>query len=465
MPDRARILVVDDERSVREMISILLTRDGHTVSTAHSGARAIELLEAGERFHLVITDLAMDRGGGMEVLAAIKGRDPLCPVILVTAFGTTSSAVEAMKAGAHDYIAKPFNVDEFRLIVASALEHRRLLRENEDLKARVRGEFRFLDVVGRSRRMREIISLCRKVADSTATVLISGESGTGKEVMARAIHFGGPRSAGPFVAINCGALPEQLMESELFGHARGSFTGATEDKAGLFEVANGGTVFLDEIGDLPAPLQVKLLRVLQERVMRRVGAAEEIEVDARIISATNQDLERLVADGRFRTDLFYRLNVIRIEMPPLRERREDIPDLVEALLPQVTSQVGKEALEFSPQAIKALIEHDFPGNVRELKNILERAVTLASGKIIERADLPFDSTGKVSETTHASRRLPEGGVALDSVLEEFERDLIRQAMERTGGAQKPAAELLGITVRSLRYRLDKLGMDSSNESQ
>ncbi len=463
MPDSIRILVVDDERSVREMISILLAREGYEIVTAPNGDKAGALLEAGEHFDLVITDLAMDKGNGLQVLSAAIDRDPHCPVILITAFGTTESAVEAMKKGAHDYIEKPFNVDKFKLIVRNALDHRTLIRENIDLRARVRGEFYFADIIGRSEPMRKVIALCKKVSDSAATVHISGESGTGKEVVARAIHFDGPRTSEAFVAINCGALPEQLMESELFGHVRGAFTGATEDKPGLFEAAHGGTLFLDEIGELPLPLQVKLLRVLQEKKIRPVGGANEIPVDVRIISATNSDLQELVTQNRFRADLFYRLNVIQITMPPLRDRMEDIPLLVKIFLSQLQEQIGSRAKGIGNTAMRALMAYRYPGNVRELKNILERSATLASGEQVELDDLPpgilTDNRAPIKNGT----ALPDSGVDLDATLASLERKLIEQALDRSEGAQKPAAELLGITVRSLRYRIDKPENGSHDE--
>lgn len=455
MTNSIRILVVDDERSVREMISILLAREGYEIITAPNGDKARTLLEAGEHFDLVITDLAMDKGNGLQVLSTVKDRDPHCPVILITAFGSTESAVEAMKKGAHDYIEKPFNVNKFKIIVRNTLVHRTLIRENIDLRARVRGEFYFADIIGRSEPMRKVIALCKKVSDSAATVHIGGESGTGKEVVARAIHFDGPRTSQAFVAINCGALPEQLMESELFGHARGAFTGATEDKPGLFEVADGGTLFLDEIGELPLPLQVKLLRALQERTIRPVGAAAEIPVDVRIISATNNDLQELVTLNRFRADLFYRLNVIQIIIPPLRDRVEDIPPLVEIFLSQLQEQIGSRAKGIGNAVMRALMAYRYPGNVRELRNILERSATLASGEQIELDDLPPGLLTDDRALIRNGPALPDGGVDLDATLASLERKLIAQALDRSEGAQKPAAELLGITVRSLRYRIDK----------
>jgi len=463
MERKIRILAVDDERSMREMLEILLKRQGFAVVTASTGHKARELLDAGERFDIVITDLMMDRGTGIDVIEAVKRNDPDCEVIVITAFGTTESAVEAMKKGAYDYIAKPFNVDEFLIIVRQALERRRLIRENTDLKARVEGRYRFEDIVGRSPAMKEVISVCRKVAESNATVLISGESGTGKEVAARAIHFGGTRAGGPFVAINCGALPEQLMESEMFGHVRGAFTGATEDKEGLFRAADGGTVFLDEVGELPPPLQVKLLRVLQDRSVRPVGSSQEVAVDVRVISATNRDLEDLVAAGRFRTDLFYRLNVIGLRIPALRERPEDIPPLIDELLERIELETGAKVSSVSQEGLRALLAYDYPGNVRELSNILERAATLVSGERIGIADLPESVRGGRRESS--PMLLPDEGADLGETLADIERRLIAQALARTGGVRTRAAELLGLSLRSLRYRMEKLGIESSGDDK
>jgi two-component system, NtrC family, response regulator PilR len=463
MAERAKILVVDDEQSVREMTTILLRRHGYEVATASSGAKAADLIREGDGFHLVITDLLMDRGTGIDVLEAAKARDPHCEVILITAYGTTESAVEAMKKGAYDYLSKPFNLDEFALVVKQALDHRALVQENVRLRAKVRGEYSFADVVGRSAPMREVIALCRRVAGTSATVLLSGASGTGKEVVARAIHFGGPRADKPFVAVNCGALPEQLMESELFGHARGAFTGATDDKVGLFEAAEGGTILLDEVGDLPAALQVKLLRVLQDKAFRRVGAAEEKPADVRVISATNRDLGALVEAGSFRTDLYYRLNVIQITLPPLARRKEDIPQLIDAILPGLASIVGREIAGVSNAALRALVDYDYPGNVRELKNILERAATLATGAQIDVGDLPLSSMQKGRSSGAPGLDLPQEGLDLDAALAAVERRYIEQALERSGGVQTQAAKLLGVTFRSLRYRMGKLGLAPQDE--
>jgi len=419
-----------------------------------------------QRFDLVITDLLMDRGGGLEVLSAVKAADPSAEVIVITAFGTTETAVEAIKRGARDYITKPFGVDEFLIVVGQALEHRKLVRENMELRARVRGEFTFADIIGRSAAMRRVIDLCRKVADSGASVLVTGESGTGKELIARAIHHGGPRAAGPFVAVNCGALPEPLMESELFGHVKGAFTGATDDKPGLFRAAEGGTLFLDEVGELPLTLQVKLLRALNDRSVRPVGGEEEHQVDVRLVSASNRDLAEAVDQGAFRSDLYYRLNVIQVALPPLRERREDIPLLALALLARLAAETGSRARPISQAALRILVDHHWPGNVRELANVLERAVTLADGERIEARDLPAEiavAGRRVGERSAID--LPGDGIDLEAALAGVERNLVEQALERTGGNRTAAAELLGITFRSLRYRLPKLGIEPGDEEK
>jgi two-component system response regulator PilR (NtrC family) len=462
MTQPIRILVVDDERSMRDMVSILLKRNGFEVVTARSGSQAISLFDQGERFDVIVTDLVMDRGGGIDVLKAVKERALQTEVIVFTAFGSPETAVEAMKLGAFDYLSKPFNVDEFLIIVHHAVEHRELIRENIDLRARVKGEYRYADIIGRSEAIRDTVALCQKVADSPATVLVSGESGTGKELVARAIHFSGPRAENPFIPVNCGALPEHLMESELFGHVKGAFTGAYDNKDGLFMAADKGTVFLDEIGELPLSLQVKLLRVLQDKQVRPVGASQEVPVDVRVVAASNRDLAEQVKVGAFRADLFYRLNVISIRIPPLRERQEDIPLLAEHLLEKLSFEYGLPAKKISREAMLRLLQYRFPGNVRELANILERASTLAATDQIEPGDLPPEVASAVRDED-SLLTLPDEGVALDTVLESLERSLLNQALARTGGARTKAAELLGISFRSLRYRLSKHGISPEED--
>ena len=454
---QGRILVVDDERSMREFLEIALRRAGHEVVTAESVEAALAELDQGS-FDLVITDLRMQGASGLDLLHHVKEHAPDTEVIVVTAFASYDSALEAMKAGAYDYLKKPFKVDEIILVSNRALERHRLARENEELKRRLSATVQFGRIVGRSHAMRQVFELIDKVAPSRSNILVTGESGTGKELVARAIHERSTRSEAPFLAVNCGAIPANLLESELFGHVRGSFTGADKDRAGLFREAEGGTLLLDEVGELDQTLQVKLLRVLQERKVRPVGSDHEIPVDVRVIAATNRDLADLVKEGRFREDLYYRLNVIRIHVPPLRERREDIPLLVDHFCRKYAQESGKQVLGFSPEAMKKLVEHGFPGNVRELENLVERAVILASGDWIQPEDVvglerPNEETGPSLD------QLRERGWTLDDALASVESRIIRQALRAAGGNRTEAAKLLGISFRSLRYRLDKLGIE------
>jgi two-component system response regulator PilR (NtrC family) len=454
----ARILVCDDEAGLREMLGVLLRRAGYEVELMDGARPAIARLAQEPALDLVICDLAMPDGSGMEVLSAAKRRDDALQVIMVTAFATTEQAVEAMRLGAYDYIQKPFKNNELLAQVDKALEKSSIVLENRALRAQVTGSFRVGNLIGKSPRMRGVMDLVQRVASGRASVLITGESGTGKEVVARALHDAGERAAQPFVSVNCGALPEALMESELFGHEKGAFTGATARKEGLFRAAQGGTLFLDEVGELPTPLQVKLLRVLQERKVRPVGGTHEVEVDVRVVAATNRDVEQAVRDGSFRQDLFYRLNVIRIALPPLRERREDIPPLAAHFL-QKHSALERKRLSFSPEALRFVTEQDYPGNVRELENIVERAVALASEPYVVRSDL-LGGLHVESELAGDAELpvLPAQGLDLDAHLGGIERHLLVQALERTGGNRTSAAKLLGTSFRSLRYRLVKYGL-------
>ncbi len=446
-----RVLIVDDEPSVREMLGILLHRAGYECESA-SGVRAAKhRLEDGALFDAVVTDLMMPDGTGMEVLDAALLRDPHTQVLMITAHATTAQAVDAMRKGAYDYIQKPFKNAELLATLEKALEKRALVDENQALRADREGDAQ--GIVGASAAMQRVRRLAERVADSPTSVLITGESGTGKEVIARALHFGGERKQAPFVVVNCGALPESLMESELFGHEKGAFTGANAKKKGLFQEAEGGTLFLDEVGELPLSLQVKLLRVLQERKVRPVGASKEVEVDVRIVAATNRDLEDAVETNAFREDLFYRLNVIRIELPPLRERAEDIPILARHLLAKHAS-LQRRSLSLGPDALRWLAAQPFPGNVRQLENAIERAVTLAEGPEISAVDLAPRRSSRPSEPTLPGQ-LPEEGLDLEKHLAEVELDLIRQALERTEGNRTKAAALLGMTFRQFRYRLAK----------
>jgi two-component system response regulator PilR (NtrC family) len=453
----ASILVVDDEQSMREFLEILLRKQGHEVQSAADVPEALAKATQAP-LDLVLSDLRLGARSGMEILEAVKATSPATEVIMVTAFATTENAIQAMKAGAYDYLLKPFKVDELKLVVEKALERRALVAENRVLRHRV-GERRpgADEILGDAPPIREVRQLVEKVAPTRTTVLLIGESGTGKEVVARAIHARSDRRAQPFVAINCGAIPEGLIESEFFGHEKGSFTGASEQKAGLFEVAGGGTLFLDEIGELPAPVQVKLLRALQEKKIRRVGGSADLLVSARIVAATNRDLQAEVKAGRFREDLFYRLNVIQVHLPPLRERREDIPAFVAFFLARFAAELGKPTPALSPAALRLLEQHPWPGNVRELANVLERAVTLGDGEVLGPESLPpairLGPGGAPAPAAQGD--LPPEGLDLQAHLDAIERQILEQALERTGGVKSEAARVLSLTFRSLRYRLAK----------
>jgi two-component system response regulator PilR (NtrC family) len=453
----ASILVVDDERSMREFLEILLRKQGHEVATAPDLAGALDRLGQGG-LDLVISDLRLGRASGLDVLRAVKADSPATEVVMVTAFATTENAIQAMKLGAYDYLLKPFKVDEIQLAVEKALEHRALVAENRVLRHRV-GAPKDHELIGTSPAIEAVRQLIDKVAPARTTILVTGESGTGKEVVARAIHEHGGRADAPFVAINCGAIPEGLIESELFGHEKGSFTGAAETRSGLFEVAGAGTLFLDEVGDLPPPVQVKLLRALQERKIRRVGGARDIPVAARIVAATNRDLAAEVKAGRFREDLFYRLNVIQVRLPALRERRQDLPRFLAHFLEVFAAEQGCPPPRLSPEAERILLAWDYPGNVRELANLVERAVTLADGPVIEPGVLPQGLRGHATQSPiEAAPTVPPEGLDLQAHLDRVERAILEQALARTGGVKTEAARLLSLTFRSLRYRLAKFGI-------
>jgi two-component system response regulator PilR (NtrC family) len=452
---RARVLVVDDEPSMREFLEIFFRREGFDVATAPDGDAALVAMGSDD-FDVVISDVQMAGKGGLDLLRAVKETSPDTVVIMITAFATTETAIAAMKEGAYDYITKPFQVDELRLVVEKALEKKLLSAENRQLKSQLR-QLGKRNLVGTSPCMQRVYDLVARVADTKTNVIISGESGTGKELVARAIHESSERRERPFVAVNCAAIPENLLESELFGHVKGSFTGAVQNKAGLFEVADGGTLFLDEVGELPPPLQVKLLRAIQEKKIRRVGGTSDRAVDLRILSATNRRLEDEVAAGRFREDLYYRLNVIQIALPSLRERMDDLPLLVHHFVERFARELGKPVRGFSDAAMERLVGYRFPGNVRELENVVERAVALSRGEWIEPDALP---PTLVDPPRPAGReRIAASGVKLEQILDEFERGLLLEALERAGGVKKRAAQLLGVSFRSLRYRLEKLGLD------
>lgn len=449
------VLIVDDERSMREFLAIVLKKEGYAVTVAAHGAEALSALDK-EIFDLVLSDVKMPGLSGIDVLKAVKAASPSTIVLMMTAFASTDSAVEAMREGAYDYLTKPFKIDEVKLLVKNALEKKELLAENARLKQEVHERSAFDQIIGRSEKLTKVLDLIRKVADTSSNVLIFGESGTGKELVARAIHYNSRRRDRPFVTVNCSALPEPLLESELFGHMKGAFTGAVCNKEGLFEIANEGTIFLDEIGETPLGIQVKLLRVLQEKEFRRVGGTRDTKIDVRIVAATNQDLEKAIAEGRFREDLYYRLDVIPIRLPPLRERPEDIPMLVEAFLAKFTREMGKSITKVAPSAIDLLCGQEWRGNVRELENVMERVVALASGDTIGPEQFRECLQRPSGETVSMS--LPAEGLDLEGMIGRIEKDLLLKALQRTNGLKKGAASLLGLNFRSFRYRLQKYGI-------
>jgi len=451
-----RVLVVDDEQSMRELLGIMLRQVGYAVTLADGGEAAVQALMTDD-FDLVITDLRMRKVDGLAVLRAAKEHSPRTVVLVVTAFASTETAVEAMKLGAYDYVTKPFKLDELRLTIANALERKRLQEENRELKRQLRREHGFDGFIGKSPRILEVFETIRKTADSGSTVMITGESGTGKELVARAVHLESARRSGPFVSVNCGAIPETLMESELFGHVKGAFTGAVASTEGLFAAAGGGTLFLDEITEIPHSVQVKLLRATQEREVRRVGDTRDVKVDVRLIAASNRDLSKAMADGVLREDLYYRLNVIPIHMPPLRERLDDIPLLVSHFIARITKDVGKSVKGISPDALAILERYHWPGNIRELENVVERAIVLGSGDLLSPDSLPPHLRMPRDEQA-VNVEIPPAGVDLEDTLTRIENRYIRLALERSGWLQVRAAELLGLSFRQFRYKLQKHGL-------
>jgi two-component system, NtrC family, response regulator PilR len=465
-----RILVVDDELSVREVLSILLSRDGYTVRTAPSAEAALTAVGV-EWPDLVVTDLNMPGLDGLELLRLLKSgaakdnRD--VQVVMLTAYGTTSTAIEAMRQGAADYLLKPFDNEELRMVVRKALSTQAMERENDRLRLAINARaqyqrFHVGGLVGSSAAMGRVYDMVRRIKDSRINCLLQGESGTGKEVVARAIHDAGTRASHPFVAVNCGAIPEQLVESELFGHRKGSFTGAIRDKQGLMAAAHKGTLFLDEVASLPLGSQVKLLRAIQERRFTPVGAVEEVEVDARVIAASNVDLADAVAEGSFREDLYYRLNVVQLDLPPLRERTGDLPELADHFAAHFADEYGKEIHGFTPDAIRALQQHSFPGNVRELRNLVERAVALANGPLLEVHDVADRLQARATRAppSDGELRFPAEGLNLDALLADTERKWLVAALDTCDGNKTEAARLLQMSFRSYRYRLAKhLGVD------
>jgi len=455
---KQKILVVDDEKSMCDFLEIMLQKEGYEVTSTTSGEKALELLDD-NLYSMVLTDVRMPGVDGFEVLRKTKEASPDTVVIMITAYGSPEGAVTAIKEGAYDYVTKPFRVEEVKLTIKKSLERSSLIKENIRLRQAVEERYKFWNLIGKSPKMQRVYELVEKVSQTKANVLITGESGTGKELVAKAVHYNSARKDCSFVTLNCGAIPENLLESELFGHMKGSFTGAIANKRGLLEMAESGTLFMDEIGELPLPLQVKLLRVIQEREFKRVGGTEDIKVDVRIISASNQDLQQKVALGGFREDLFYRLNVIQIKIPPLRERKEDIPLLVNHFVRKYSADTGKEIEGISPEALELLLGYDFPGNVRELENIIERSITLETlPTIAERHIRSYLNERMISKSIPPSLEIPEDGMDLNKVVEDLEKAFILKALEYTGGVKKKAAEILGMNFRAMRYKLAKYGL-------
>ena len=444
--ERTRILVVDDEEIVRESLSGWLSKDGYTLATAHDGPTALEMLRQG-RWSILLVDLKMPGMDGLQVLEAAKKAQPDVAVVIMTAYATVETAVEAMKTGAYDYLVKPFDPEELSLMMVKIVAQQSLVRENVLLRKVLKRDFHFRDMVSKNPAMHRMFDLARSAARSQSTILILGESGTGKELLARAIHAESPRQAEPFVAVSCAALTETLLESELFGHEKGSFTGAVSRRKGRFELARGGTLFLDEIGDISPKLQLDLLRVLEERKLTRVGGTEPVDVDVRIIAATNRDLKKAVADGQFREDLFYRLNVIPILLPPLRDRREDVPLLIEHFLEHLSVETDRQIEGVSADALAALMRYDWPGNVRELRNVLERGMVIAKGTLIQPEDLGLSASGARPEAYDPSL-----------TLDEVERRHITAVLQHAGGNVTQAARTLAIDRVTLYNKIKKYGL-------
>jgi len=448
----------------------MLRKESYDVTTADSAVQARQMLESGESFDLIVSDVSMPGMSGLDLLREIRRIASDTAVVIMTAYGTKQTAIEALNEGASYYVEKPFDLDEMKVVIGKTLKQRQLFTENQglreqnrDLRKELHGNFEGL--IGRSAKMKSIFEMIERVAGTNSTIMVSGESGTGKELIARAVHYNSDRRERPFVSINCGALPDELLESELFGHMKGSFTGATDHKKGLFEVATGGTIFLDEIGETSTAMQIKLLRVLQERRIRRVGGTEEIGVDVRVITATNQDLEQMVQDKEFREDLFYRINVIAIRMPALREKREDIRALAEHFLDKYRERVGKSISRgFSQAALECLEQYRWPGNVRQLENVVERAVALETDEQIRLESLPAEAREKSGDNVNDPIPMPDTGLDLEQHLEDRRKRYMQEALERTGSVQTHAAELLGMTFRSFRYFAKKYGLTGRDES-
>jgi DNA-binding NtrC family response regulator len=458
------VLIVEDEPKMRRLLELNLVEEGYVVRTATDAETALKMLSA-EPVNVILTDVKLPGMTGLEFLRAAKRANAATPVIVMTAYGTVESAVDAMKAGANDYILKPFSMEEIKLVIRKELDVHRLREENRSLREALGQRYRFENIVAHSAKMQEVLAAVERVAATNATVLLGGESGVGKDLIARALHQHSRRAQGPFVKINCTAIPENLLESELFGYEKGAFTGAVAAKAGKFELADQGTIFLDEIGDMPGALQAKLLRVLQEREFEHLGGTKTLKVDVRIIAATNQDLRAALEQGTFREDLYYRLNVVPISIPPLREHKEDIPYLVDHFVARFSGESQKPVSGITPAALKRLMEFHWPGNVRELENIIERAVVMAAGTQIDVGDIHLDTPPASSEQRPPQLSADDKNPWLPPgrTLEQFEDDIIREAVRRAGGNKSQAARLLGLSRNALRYRLSKLGLSDEPE--
>ena len=457
------ILIVDDEKSLLDLLTVVFKKEGYAVRTALSAAAGFEVLGR-EEIDLVVTDIKMPGADGMDILRYARENLPDVPVILITAYGSIAQAVEALKAGALDYVVKPFDVEELKIIAGRGLASRRLKQENILLKRDLKERYGFEQMIGKSRSMQEIYILIEKIGSTDSTVLITGESGTGKEMAARAVHLQGARRDHPFVSINCAALPENLLESELFGHVRGSFTGAVSDKKGMFELAQKGTLFLDEVGEMSPWTQVKLLRALQERKVRRVGGADEIPVDVRIIAATNQDLKKRIEEGKFREELYYRLNVISVDMPPLRKRTEDIPILIAHFLQKYCDKMGKKPKRFTPEVVGLLEGYPWPGNIRELENVIERIVAIEDRETVTASCLPQEIVSPQRKKLD-TQELFAPGFSLTRHLDDISKKYIQEALAVTGGSLQKAAPLLGLSYRTIRYLIGKYDLNQVRKAE
>lgn len=461
---KRKILVVDDESSIRDFLKIMLSKEGYDIVCAEDGVEALSLYKT-QSFDMVISDLQMPNMTGLELLKALVQENSSVLFMVITAFGSMETAIEAMKLGAYDYLTKPFNIEEVQLNLKKAFSVKDLEIENRFLRRELRQEYSFDNCIGDSEAMHQVFELIKKVASSSSSILVTGESGTGKEIIARSIHNNSPFSSNAFVPINCGAIPAELIESEFFGHRKGAFTGATSDKRGLFEVASGGTLFLDEIGELPLDMQAKLLRVLQEKEIRKVGSTESIKVDARILSATNKSLSEMVKMGTFREDLFYRINVIGVELPPLRNRGEDVILLANSALKKFAKKFNKPVPRLSAEAVSKLKQYQYPGNVRELENIIERVVAMESSLVILPEHLPsfllkFNQSEELESLSNF--KLTQKGIFLDDILDEVEKEILVKSLSLSNGVKKAAAKLLNITFRSMRYRVKKHSLEEED---